>query len=637
MDLQKYRKLFLEEARAHLQELDGELVAFERSPDAALLDSLFRHAHSIKGMAASMGYDPVVDIAHALEDLLTQFRDTAHTPSAGTVSLLLAAADALGALVDQVEADTALSPRIDLVARLQAAAGKAQPAVAPAAEPAPPPVAAAPEAPAAAATDTAAPQRLVVRFSALAALPAARAFQVCKLLEPVAVQFDPPVDEIRGGKFKGELRVALRAAADQALLAKVRAVPDVEAVELSSAPAAAAAPAEHDAPLKRLEMPSQIRIDTAVLDRFVDMVGELVTVNNQIRETSRGLFSEELLTTVDALGRITGNLYQQVLQARMVPFSLLAERLPRAVRDLAMQLGKEVQLTVEGNDVELDRSVMENLGDPLMHLVRNALDHGIEPPAERAAAGKPPAAKLKVSARQQESMVAVEIADDGRGIDRKRVIARALERGLLRPGTEHGLSDDEVYDFLFRAGFSTAAAVSNISGRGVGLDVVKSVIENLGGEIQILSTPGRGTTFRLRLPARVAIIPVFLVRAGEQTFGLPIAKVSRARWINRADVQNVGGREAVLVDGRAIPYHTFSRLLGIQESFEEKDEITVFEVERGASSALLSIDAFIEEREVYLKTAPRPLDRVRGLLGLTLVRGEPVFILDPGMMIWNYV
>jgi two-component system chemotaxis sensor kinase CheA len=623
VDRKKYQKIFIEEARAHLAELDAEAVALEAAPDAGLADSLFRHAHSIKGMAASMGYEPVVEVAHALEDLLSSFRDGGHTADRTLVDLLLAAGDRLSQLVDAVERADELPAAADLSLRIRnyLRGAPAEPALA-----------------AVATADAPAPESglaLAITFSPLAVLPAARAFQVCKALQDVAVSFDPPLEQIRAGKFGGELRAYLAAAPDEALLARIRAVPDVDKVAYAEVQAAVSAerPAAGKA---RIDLGAHVRMDMAVLDRFVDMVGELVTVNNQIRETSRGLFSAELQTTVDALGRITGGLYQEVLQARMVPFSLLAERLPRVVRDVAQQLGKQVQLVVQGNDVELDRSVIEHLSDPLVHLVRNAVDHGFETPAERHAAGKAPAGKLVVRARQAESQVVVEIQDDGRGIDRDKVLAHAVAKGLVTPEAAAKLGDGEVYDFLFHAGFSTAGQVSNISGRGVGLDVVQTALETLGGEIELQSKPGQGTTFRLRLPARVAIIPVFLVRAGEQTFGLPISKVSRARWIKRTDIQLVGGRESLLVDGVAVPVHNLARVLGIQESFEETDELTVFEVERAGGQALLAIEAFLEERQVYLKTPPRPLDRLRGIFGLTLVRGEPVFVLDPVNLIWTY-
>jgi two-component system, chemotaxis family, sensor kinase CheA len=366
-------------------------------------------------------------------------------------------------------------------------------------------------------------------------------------------------------------------------------------------------------------------------------VGELLTVNHQIREVSQSVFSEELAQNVDSLGRITGDLYQQVLQVRMVPVSLLTDRLPRVVRDLGNRLGKEVRLTVEGKDVEIDRSIMDSLMDPLLHLVRNALDHGLETKEDRAAAGKDPCGKLSIRTRQAESTVTIDIEDDGRGIDRNAVLARAIHRGLVKESEGPSLSDDEVFEFLQRPGFSTRDAVSDVSGRGVGLDVVKEAIETLGGEMQIRSELGRGTRFRLRLPTRVTIIPVFLVRAGEQTFAIPIAKVSRARWINREAIQNIGGRESVMVDGEAMVYWNLARLLGIQESFFESDEIMLLEMERGTGRALFGIDAFLEEREVYLKMAPRPLDRLRGVLGVTLVRGVPVYVLDPGMMVWTHV
>ncbi len=634
MDLQKYRKLFLEETRAHLDALDQEILRLEDEADAEVVDTIFRRAHSIKGMAASMGYEPIVDIAHALEDLLGKVREGVHDVTRVTVDLLLAGRDGLWHLVEAVETEAALVAPAELIAQLRgrnsAPARPEHGGVAAAAEPEP-----SVEPPAGTAFN------YRIRFSATAALPAARAFQAAKLVESLAMTVSPTPDDLRKGSFDGTLRLALREAFPPDLRTRLEAIPGVEAIEEESAQVAdvptPAPVAEPPAKAQRIEVPSQIRVDTKVLDNFVDMVGELLTVNNQIREISRGLFSEELQQSVESLQRITEDLYQQVLQSRMVPFGLIGDRLPRVVRDLARKLGKDIDFALQGTDVELDRSLIDNLSDPLLHLIRNALDHGLETPAERVASGKPPSGKLAVKATQEESFVHIEIGDDGRGILRDRVLDRAISRNLVRQSDAVGLTDTEVFGLLFRPGFSTADQVSDVSGRGVGLDVVKTAVESIGGEILVRSEAARGTTFSLRIPARVAIIPVFLVRAGEQMFALPIAKVSRARWIDREEVQTVGGRSNVLLEGRAVTYYNLARLIGIQESFFEPDEIMVFQYERGGETMLIGIDQFIEEREVYLKTAPHPLDRVRGLLGLTLVRGVPVYVLDPGMMVWTHV
>ena len=643
MDLRKYRKLFLEESRAHLEALDSEIVQLESESGTGLIDTLFRRAHSIKGMAASMGYEPIVQVSHALEDRLALVRDGELDMTAEFIDDLLVGRDALWALLKAVESESELVIEQDILDRLL---GKRSPE-AQAATGTP-----AQEAPARAesageiilAGTPSEGHWYEMQFSATAALPAARAFQAAKLLGDDVITCDPTTDEIRNNQFQGTLRFQLRAPLTEELRARLEAIPDVESLTAAATVAPSSSPAAtpeaeppKEAPKEKIEVPSQVRIDVAVLDTFVDMVGELLTVNNQIKEISRSLFSEELHQNVESLTRITEDLYQQVLQSRMVPFAMIGDRLPRLVRDLSRKLGKEVTFKLEGTDVELDRSLIENLSDPLVHLIRNALDHGLEPPAERTAAGKPTKGKLSVTALREESFVVVEIKEDGKGINTDDIRKRAVERRLLTARDADNLSEGEVYDLLFRPGFSTASQVSDVSGRGVGLDVVKSAVENIGGEIQVQSRKGVGTTFRLRLPARVAIIPVFLVRAGEQLFALPIAKVTRARWIEHATIQTTGGREAVLQDGRAVPYHNLARLIGIQESFDISDGTMAFQYERAAGTVIIGIDEFIEEREVYLKTAPKPLDRLRGLLGITLVRGVPVYILDPGMMVWTHV
>lgn len=629
MDFAKYRKLFLDEARVHLAGLEAAIMQMESATSSDAVASAFRHAHSLKGMAASMGYDAMAILAHRLEDVLASMRDAPALAGRDAIDTLLAAHDSLTRFVNLIERDEPLQSDDELIARLGNWGGRprldSQASTASKVEAVP---------------ESEASGWLAINFAPSAPLLAARAFQVAKILEGYALAFDPPVQEIRRGNFKSPLRVRLAAALPPELESRLRAIPDLESIGepvramSEGAVTAATTPVAEARP--RIEIPSQIRIDTAVLERFVDLVGELVTVNNQIRETSRGLFSEELSQNVDALGRITGDLYHEVLQARLLPFGLIAERLPRTVREVAKRVGKEVELTIEGSDVGLDRSVMEHLSDPLLHLVRNAVDHGIESPAERQAAGKPRAGRLSIRVRHAESSVLIDIQDDGGGIAIEKVVQRALERGLIREN--QALSDEAVYAFLFLPGFSTAKEVSDISGRGVGLDVVKNAIETVGGEVQIESRLGAGTTFRLRLPARVTIIPVFLVRAGEQPFAIPIAKIARAQWVRRSEARRDGSHR-VWIDGQgmAVPFFDLARLLGIQESFEEGDNVIAFLFERGQGRALVAVDQFYEERDVYLKPAPRPLDRLRGLLGITIVRGEPVYVLDPGMMVWTHV
>ncbi len=626
MDQKKYRKLFLEEARAHLTALDSEIVALEGATAPAAVDSLFRHAHSIKGMAASMGYEPVVEISHALEDLLDDMRENQVEINASVIDRLLEAADALEEMVQAVEDETEFADYTGLVKRLRAGKTPLQPA-----EPARP--GADPELPVTPGGEI----LLMLTFATDIPLPAARAFQAARLLEPLATAFQPTLEQLRAGKFDGLLQVYFNAQPPSELLDKVRTTPGLKDASFQAAAAEVTAEKTNGKKEQRLEVPSQIRINTSVLDRFIDMVGELLTVNNQLRETSRGLFSEELQTGVDALSRITGDLYQEVLQARMVQFSLLAERLPRIVRDLSQQLGKQVKFNVTGGDVELDRSIMDALSDPLLHLVRNGIDHGIEPPSQRTAAGKPPFGRMDVKAYQAEGLVFIHISDDGRGIDAQKVRTKAVQRKLLSEAAAEALSEGEVFDLLFRPGFSTAEQVSDVSGRGVGLDVVKSVIENVGGEIRLESTFGEGSRFELRLPARVAIMPIFLIRAGEEQFAIPIAKVSRARWIQRSEIQRIGSRETVILEDTAYAYYNLAHMLGVPESFEENHEITVFLLERGTHQALIGVDGLLGEQEVYLKAAPAPLDRLRGVLGITLIGGRPVFVLDPSMIVWNYV
>jgi two-component system chemotaxis sensor kinase CheA len=333
--------------------------------------------------------------------------------------------------------------------------------------------------------------------------------------------------------------------------------------------------------------------------------------------------------TLKALTRVAGGLQDAVMKARMVPLAQVFSRFPRMVRDLARELGRQVEFVIEGEDTELDRSVIDEIGDPLVHLLRNAVDHGIEPPAVRERRGKEATGHVRLSACYEGNHVLIAVEDDGEGIDCQAVLAKAEERGLITAQEAKALSEKEIYRLLFMPGFSTAARITDVSGRGVGLDVVQSKIESLGGSIEVTSRPGQGTRFAIRLPLTLAIIQALLIKCGNETYALPLENVEEIQVASTSDLKKVRGRDVLLLRGEVVPLVNLGTLLGGETAErDEGGEIPVVVV-RGAERAGLVVDGLVGQREIVIKSLGRFLANVPGIAGATILGdGRVVLILD---------
>jgi two-component system chemotaxis sensor kinase CheA len=371
-------------------------------------------------------------------------------------------------------------------------------------------------------------------------------------------------------------------------------------------------------------------VRTEILDGFLDAVGELILATARIREVGRALpqaHRAALDEGVDRLHGIVKDLHDKVMTVRMTPLALVTERLPRAARDVARKLGKQVDIEVKGAEIELDRAILEELADPVLHLLRNAVDHGIEAPHLRLLAGKPAAGRLAVHARRERDRVIVEVSDDGKGMDPAKLRAAAVARGALARDQADALSDREALLLACLPGISTAETVTDVSGRGVGLDAVKRTVESVGGAIEIESAPGAGSRVTLRLPLTVAVQPVLLVRVADEVLGLPIAKVHGAAQVELSRLDRSRGAPVLAYDGELVPVHALDRLLGLPG--EAKDERAVVVAEGGEGRIGLAVDALLGQHEAVLKPLGTPLDAVPGLSAVTVLgNGRPVFILD---------
>jgi two-component system chemotaxis sensor kinase CheA len=370
------------------------------------------------------------------------------------------------------------------------------------------------------------------------------------------------------------------------------------------------------------------RIDTRLLDDLMDQVGELVTAQGFLVERSQGIESPALQESVDRVEVLIRELQQQAMKLRMMPLEMIADRFPRAVRDLARKRGKEVQFEVVGKETELDRAILEELPDPLLHLFRNSIDHGIEPAEERVRNGKPPTGTIRLEASKERESVVIRVEDDGRGMDPARIRKAALDRGVISPRQYETLSDDEALYLITVPGFSTAKEVSDVSGRGVGMDVVKSAVEALRGVLLIDTTLGRGSAITLKLPLTLAIVAVLLIESGRERYALPVSVIEQVIEVRANEVQHAQGRDMITYEGELVPLLELATLLGCPQESRPSFRAVVLSEMRGRLVGL-AVDRLIGYREVVVKSLGKALKGLRGFAGVTILGdGSTVLILD---------
>lgn len=649
MELSQYAELFLSESREHVSAINHLLLTLEgdpRSRDA--VEGLFRAVHTIKGMSATMGYRAVADLAHEMEDVLDRVRQGKLTPDAGMVDTLFAACDALELsiehAVEEGDDDGQVAP---VVARLRTLAGatdapsRAQAAPA-AATPAP-----APAVPAASAAadevDEDAAMRVRITVDPASALPGVRAFMAVRAARALGTvtSLEPSETAMQEEGFGGTVRFVLRSSApayqiEEALRAagEIREVEIAEGLMDAPAPEAEAASADAAAGAQggAATRTRNIRVDLRRLDALVNGVGELVIVRDRMRRLS-SIAQPELADTIDQAARLIGELQDEIMQARMAPVWQVFDRFPRLVRDAARSLGKRVDFVIEGKEIELDRSMLDEIGDPLVHLLRNSLDHGIESPAERRAAGKPETGTLRLSAARERSRIVIRVEDDGRGIQRDKVLAKGLANGLITPEEARGMSDDDVARLITRPGFSTAETVTDVSGRGVGLDVVATRVRALGGMLEIASQPGHGTSMTLQLPQTLAIVRALLVRQSGETYALPLTHVGETVHLQPEEIGAVKGRPVAYLRDEVIPLHSLRTLLSTNgERPEGKRAAVILEV--GEQRVGLEVDQLLGQQEIVVKAFDATADTLRLFSGATILSdGRPALILDAGSLL----
>lgn len=667
MDTSRYADLFLTESREHLSAINHSLLELEGSPDGAEpVSALFRAVHTVKGMSATMGYAAVAELSHELETLLDRVRRGAQAVTPAMMDALFAAADALDSSIelsvtgraDDVDVSSVVARLRGLAAapggRVQAAADAGR------GTGGEPTVAA--DGPRWTAPAPGGPGVLVrVRIDERAALRGVRAFlalQKARTVGDVAA-IEPDAEALQAEGFAGDFALRLLTSASAAEVSRViRQAGDVAAVEVDGTPdgvegagappqlqdtsgaarpshptpadGIAATPAwAPDAPALRQQR--HIRIDLRRLDSLMNLIGELVITRGRLAQLATTIADAALDETVAQASRLVSDLQDEIMTSRMVPVWQVFDRFPRLVRDAARSLGKQVTFAVLGKEIELDRSMLDEIGDPIVHLLRNAIDHGLELPGERVAAGKPPAGQLTLSAARDRSAVLIRVSDDGRGIDRARVLRRAHELGLVEPGRAE-LSDDELIRVISRPGFSTAERVTDMSGRGVGIDAVQTRVRALGGSVEIRSVPGQGTSVTVRLPLTLAIVRSLLARVGDETYALPMTHVNETVELQPATLRTVKGREVLVLRDDVLPIVRLRDLVQLPRGSERGLQVVVLELaERRAG---LVVDELIGQQEIVVKQYDAVRDGLALFSGATILGdGAPALIVDPGSLL----
>jgi two-component system, chemotaxis family, sensor kinase CheA len=620
MDQQRMLALFLSEGRELLSRVDAELLVLERTPDAReSIDAAFRAVHSLKGMSATVGLNEMVAALHVSESLLSNARDAFEIPLAH-LEVLLDLCDILRPSLDAAErAEAPPAALASITLRLEALVPEQQLRGSPVRDR----VASAREV-LRATSAVGAQWRVDVQIGPDALLPSARATVVVKRLAAVTtvLRVVPDSDAQADQTWDGAFTVWLGSGSDAEIIERaVRGAGDIAechvAREVASAVESSAEPS----------IARTVRIPVQRLDDLLDLVGELVLARDRLLRTVAIAADAPAREAVEDASRLITQLRDAILTSRMVPLAQVFDRFPRHVRDTARELGKEIDLVLEGRELEVDRSLLDELSDPLLHLLRNSLDHGLESPADRVAAGKEACGRLVVRATRDGSMVAVTVADDGRGVNRQKVAASALAQGVADAET---LAQDDggLLQLLARPGLTTANSVTALSGRGVGVDVVRTRVQALGGRLDLATADGAGTAITIRLPLSVAILRALLVCVSGEVYCVPLSQVratqiaGELRGLNAAPLP-----EALLVDGELLPLVSLRARLGLAPQDDVSGHLVVLECATGRVALL--VDSCTSQQEIVVK----PLQRVRGAAttfsgGTILADGTPSLILD---------
>lgn len=678
MDASEFKDVFAAEAHEYLQALNQYLLRLENNPDdRTALNEMFRAAHSLKGMSGTMGYQELADFTHQIESVLDLLRIGELSATEPVVNVLFSAIDGLQTLLEKTLLEEELPDLRHLAAELRKLMQKrdnleislkhqedsqrlAESSIDITFEDFELEVVQS------AANEGYLPYKIVIRLRPKTLLKSVRVYTVFQALEQVGtiIKSNPPAQDLEDEKFDLEFAVILLSQKDRETIANtVERISEIEYVSVTpiefvpSKPAAQAVSPQENQPSSELAAavektsPAQqhaksapvmsrgafvdryIRVETERLDGLINLIGELVISKTQVMEIQTEMLTDNTKNALVQLDRITTELQYAAMKLRMVPIKQVFDRFPRLVRDFAQTYGKEINLEIVGEETELDRSLVNQIGDPLVHLVRNSIDHGIETTEQRLALGKSAEATLRLSAFHEGGHVIIQVYDDGQGLELERIKESAIEKGLLPPNYSGDLTMEQAVDLIFRPGFSTNKAVTDVSGRGVGMDVVKSIVEGLSGQVEIESSPGEGICVTIKLPLTLAIIKALLVTCGSQVYALPIQSVRENLLVISSQIKTVSRQKVIVLRDEILPLLDLNEALGFGQ-VNHGDTLSVIVVESQGEKAGFIVDDIIGQQEIVIKSLPDLLGDIRGISGATVLgNGDVALILDHNSLI----
>ena len=697
MDVSQYLEIFIDETKEHLQNLNDLLLVLEKEPeDKATINEIFRAAHSLKGMAGTMGYKRMQNLTHNMENVFSEIRNDKMKVTASLVDTLFQCLDALEGYLNNIQESSDEGTEdneaiIKLLNEFLATEGNmpenTQQAAAPAAQ----------TSQAADSTASGNPAKykdiqladfeqhaineakkkgmnaygFTVYLDPNCILKAARAFLVFKGIEEVGevIKSDPSTQDIEDEKFEFDFSIFVvsNESFDKVLgvIKNVSEVKDVVGGELEeikvetpvqqnvATPSETNNDKETQTPAKAEEKKAapaaktgkavanrSVRVDIDKLDTLMNLVSELiiaknglVSINNSTSENTasgRQNFNEQ----IEYLERVTTSLHESVMNVRMVPIETVVNRFPRMIRDLSKKLDKKMELYMTGEETELDRTVIDEIGDPLMHLLRNSADHGLEHADVRAQRGKPEVGTIFLNAYQDGNNVVIEVGDDGNGIDVEKVRKKAIEKGTITSEQAEAMTDKDIIDLLFRPSFSTSEKITDVSGRGVGLDVVKSKIEALGGDVEVKTKLGEGSTFIVRLPLTLAIIQALMVKLGDEQYAISLGSIETLEDITKDDIKYVNSKEVIHLRDKVIPIIRLGKLLDVESCSDDSENMTVVIVRKGDKRAGIVVDSLIGQMEIVIKSLGSYINVNKMISGATILGdGDIALIIDANTLV----
>ena len=679
MDTNQYMDMFLDESHEHLQSLNDGLLSLEDNmQDTSVVNEIFRNAHTLKGMSATMGYNKIAELTHEMEDVLDLIRKDQLDLNEDIIDTLFKCVDSLGQMIDSVgngEAEDVVDVS-DLVKKLSSISKPDQAqAAAPAAAAATPAAGAAPAAggisielsdvdkdvikQAQAQGLQAIHARITLADTCL--LKSARSYMVMNALDEIGdvVKSVPSSEDLEQEKFDKSFDViVVTSQEEKGVQDAINSISEIAKVETNvvnldekkeepkpaaapAAPAAAApAPAKKAAPAKKpapaakpkVHHSQSVRVDIEKLDNLMNLMGELVINKVRLEQIGQTHRLADLTETLEQMDRVTTDLQNIVMKVRMVPVSSVFNRFPRMVRDIAKELNKEINLTIEGEETELDRTVIDEIGDPIMHLLRNSCDHGVEEPDVREKKGKPRQGEVGLIARHEGNNVVIMVTDDGAGIDANKIKNKAIEKGMITQEEADKMDDADAVRIVFAPGFSTADHISDISGRGVGMDVVRSKIEALSGHVDVETKIDEGSIFKIKLPLTLAIIQAMLVRVQEEMYAIPLGSIDSTINIQPDEIKTVQNKEVIVLRGEIIPIIRMEKMLQVPH-VKDSDETFVVVVHTGEAKAGIVVDSLIGQQEIVIKTLGSLFTGLKMFSGATVLGdGRVALILDVATM-----